>query len=180
MRHHTYSRPLVPVVAHVPCGCWHPLSRSPAGALCPVRPRLGAHSLYDEGRKLMQIIEVNHKTVTNLLKKSVEKSWMGDNLDAWFQFTDGSAVCIHVIETNWNTYVAVDNPDKNSLTSFQDEQGIIGYEDTKGKQQMYTSRTLLIHFDKVRYYYHRNFGYATRQYLAVAEFHYYGGGETWE
>ena len=49
----------------------------------------------------MQIIEVNHKTVGNLLKKSVEKSWMDDNLDAWFQFTDGSTVCIHVIETNW-------------------------------------------------------------------------------
>ena len=127
----------------------------------------------------MQIIEVNHKTVTNLLKKSVEKSWMDDNLDAWFQFTDGSAVCIHVIETNWNTHVAVDNLDNNSPVSFHDEQGIMSYEDTKGKQQAYTDRTLSICFDKARYHYHRNFGYATRQYIPVAEFHYYEEGETW-
>ena len=128
----------------------------------------------------MQIIEVNHKTVGNLLKKSVEKSWMDDNLDAWFRFTDGSAVCIHVIETHWNTYVAVDNLDKSSPVSFHDEQGITGYEDTKGKQQTYTDRTLTINFDKVQYYYHRNFGYTTRQYIPVVEFHYYEKGETWE
>ena len=128
----------------------------------------------------MQIIEVNHKTVGNLLKKSVEKSWMDDNLDAWFRFTDGSAVSIHVIETNWNTYVAVDNLDKSSHVSFHDEQDIVGYEDTKGKQQTYTDRTLSINFDKARYYYHRNFAYATRQYIPVTEFHYYEKGETWQ
>lgn len=128
----------------------------------------------------MRIIEVNHKTAANLLKKSVEKSWMDDNLDAWFQFTDGCAVCIHVIETHWNTYVAVDNFDKSSPVSFHDEQGIMGYEDTKGKPQTYTGRTLAINFDTVRYYYHRNFGYVTRQYIPVAEFHYYEKGETWE
>ena len=128
----------------------------------------------------MQIIEVNHKTVGNILKKSVEKSWMGDNLDAWFQFTDGSAVCIHVIETNWGTYVAVDNLDKSSPVSFHDEQGIMGYEDTKGKQLTYTDRTLAINFDTAGYYYHRNFAYATRQYIPVAEFHYYEEGEPWQ
>lgn len=128
----------------------------------------------------MQIIEVNHKTVANLLKKSVEKSWMDDNLDAWFQFTDGCAVCIHVIETNWNTYVAVNNRDKSSPVSFHDEQGIMGYGDTKGKPQAYTDRTLTINFDTAEYYYHRNFGYATRQYIPVVEFHYYEKGETWE
>ena len=128
----------------------------------------------------MRIIEVNHKTVGNLLKKSVKKSWMDDNLDAWFQFTDGSAVCIHVIEANWDTYVAVDNLDKSSPVSFYDEQGISGYGDTKGKQQTYTGRTLSINFDTARYYYHRNFGYTTRQYIPVAEFHYYEVGETWE
>lgn len=128
----------------------------------------------------MQVIEVNHKTVGNLLKKSVEKSWMDDNLDAWFQFTDGSAVCIHVIETHWDTYVAVDNLDKSSSMSFHDEQGITGYEDIKGKQQTYTDRTLSIYFDKTRYYYHRAFVYATRQYIPVIEFHYYEKGETWE
>lgn len=128
----------------------------------------------------MRIIEVNHKTVSNLLKKSVEKSWMSDNKDAWFQFTDGCVVCIHVIETNWDTYVDVNNLDKSSPVSFHDEQGTSCYEDTKGKQQPFTGRTLLINFDKAQYCYHRNFGYVTRQYIPVAEFHYYEEGETWE
>lgn len=128
----------------------------------------------------MQIIEVNHKTVANLLKKSVEKSWMDDNLDAWFQFTDGCVVCIHAIETNRDTYVAVDNPDKSRGVSFHDEQGILGYDNTKGKQRTYTDRTLSINFDKARYYYHRNFDYVTKQYIPVAELHYYKEGETWE
>lgn len=128
----------------------------------------------------MQIIGVNHKTMAKLLKKSVEKFWMGDNLDAWVQFTDGCVVCIHVLDANWDTYVAIDNPNENGLVSFHDEQGILGYEDTKGKQQTYTDRTLSIYFDAARYYYHRNFGYATRQYIPVAEFHYYEEGETWE
>ena len=128
----------------------------------------------------MQIVEVNHKTVANLLKKSVEKSWMDDNMDAWFQFTDGSAVCIHVIETDWDTYVAVDSLDKKSPVSFHDEQCIMGYEDTEGKLQTYTDRTLMINFDMAKYYYHRNFGYVTRQYIPAVEVHYYEKGETWE
>lgn len=128
----------------------------------------------------MQIIEVNHKTVANLLKKSVEKSWMDDNLDAWFQFTDGCVVCIHAIETHWDTYVAVDNLDKSSPVSFYDEQGISVYEDTEGEQQMYTARTLSINFDTAKYYYHRNISYVTRQYIPVVEVHYYKKGETWE
>lgn len=128
----------------------------------------------------MQIIEVNHKTVGNLLKKSVEKSWMDDSQDAWFQFTDGCVVCIHVIETHWNTYVAVDNRDKSSSVSFHDEQGITGYEDTKGKQLTYTDRTLTINFDTAKYYYHRNFCYVTRQYIPVVEIHYYEKGDSWE
>lgn len=128
----------------------------------------------------MQIIEVNHKTVGNLLKKSVEKSWMDDNLDAWFQFTDGCVVCIHVIETNWNTYVTVNNLDKGSPVSFHDEQGIMGYEDAKSEQQTYTDRTLSINFDKARYHYHRNFSYVTKQYIPVVEFYYYEKGEMWE
>lgn len=128
----------------------------------------------------MQIIEVNHKTVGNLLKKSVKKSWKDDNLDAWFQFTDGCVVCIHVIGTNWNTYVAVDNLDKRSPVSFHDEQGITCYGDTKGKQQTYTDRTLSINFDTARYYYHRNFSYVSRQHIPVVEFYYYEKGETWE
>lgn len=128
----------------------------------------------------MQIIEVNHKTVGNLLKKSVKKSWMGDNLNAWLQFTDGCVVCIHVIKTNRDTYVTVDNYDKKSPASFHDEQSIMGYEDAKGKQQAYTDRTLTINFDTARYYYHRNFDYVTRQYIPVVKIHYYEKGETWE
>lgn len=128
----------------------------------------------------MQIIEVNHKTIANLVKKSVEKSWMDDNMDAWFQFTDGCVACIHVIETNPNYYVVVDNLDKSSLVCFHDEQGIMGYEDLKGEQQAYTDRTLAISFDKALYYYHCNLGYVTRQYIPVVEIHYYEKGETWE
>lgn len=128
----------------------------------------------------MQIIEVNHETVGDLLKKSVKKFWMGTKLDAWFQFTDGCVVCIQVIETNWDAYVAVDNFDKDHIASFHDNQGIMGYEDTKGEQQTYTDRTLSIYFDKARYYYHRNFGYVTRQYIPVVEIHYYEKGEVWE
>lgn len=128
----------------------------------------------------MQTIEVNHKTVANLLKKSVEKSWMDDKLDAWFQFTDGCAVCIHVLDYKRETYVAVDNIDKGSPVSFHDEQGIMGYVDTKGKPQTYTDRTLMIKFDTAKYYYHRSFDYVTRQYIPVVEVHYYEKGETWE
>ena len=128
----------------------------------------------------MLIIEVNHKTVAKLVKKSVEKSWMDDNMDAWFQFTDGRVVCIHVIETSWNMCVAVDTLDECGPVSFHDEQGILDYEDTKGIQRTYTDRTLSINFDKVRYYYHRHFGYTTRQYIPVVEFHYYEKGETWQ
>ena len=128
----------------------------------------------------MQIIEVNHKTVANLLKKSVEKSWMDDNQDAWFQFTDGCAVCVHVIENHWKTYVAVNSINKSSSVSFHDEQGIIGYEDTKGEPLTYTDRTLTINFDTAKYYYHRNFDYVTRQYIPVVEVRYYEKGETWE
>lgn len=128
----------------------------------------------------MQIIEVNHKTVANLMKKSVEKSWMDDNKDAWFQFTDGCVVCIHVIETNRNCHVVVDNLDQSSSVCFHDEQGIMGYEDLKGEQQGYTDRTLVINFDKALYYYHHSFGYVTRQYIPVVEIHYYNNGESWE
>lgn len=128
----------------------------------------------------MQIIEVNHKTVANLLKKSVEKSWMDDNLDAWFQFTDGCVVCIHVIETNRNYHVVVDNLDESRPVCFHDEQGIMVYEDLKGEQQAYTDRTLVINFDKALYYYHQSFGYTTKQHIPVAEIHYYERGETWE
>ena len=56
----------------------------------------------------MKIIEMNHKTAANLLKKSVERFWLDDSKDAWVQFTDGSVVCIHVLDPKWDTYVSLE------------------------------------------------------------------------
>lgn len=127
----------------------------------------------------MQIIEMNHKTVSKLLKKSVEESWTKGK-DAYLRFTDGSVVVIHILENHWNNYVSVENTDVASDVSFHDGHDIMGYITADGKEQAYTSRTLSIFFDKFRYYYHRNFGYVTRSYIPVVEFHYYEKGETWE
>lgn len=127
----------------------------------------------------MQIIEMNHKTVSNLLKKSVEESWTKGK-DTYLKFTDGSVVGIHILEEHWNNYVRVENTDVTSDVSFRDGQDIMSYITADGKEHEYTSRTLSIFFDKVKYYYHRNFGYVTRSYIPVVEFHYYGKGETWE
>lgn len=42
----------------------------------------------------------------------------------------------------------------------------------------FTSRTVSIDFDTVRYYYHENhYNYVKREYLPVIEFHYYEKGE---
>lgn len=124
----------------------------------------------------MEIIEVNHKTVANLLKKSVEEYWLEDK-DAWFRFTDGSTVCIHILEGHWDAYMCVDKFDGNGIVSFHDEQGIMAYWQTDGREELYTSRTVSVNFDNWRYYYHRNFKYVTRQYISVVEFHYYEKGE---
>lgn len=125
----------------------------------------------------MQIIEVNHKTVVNLLKKSVEKYWLDKNKDAWFLFTDGSAVCIHILEGHWDAFVSVEKFDDRDRFTCSDEQSIMSWWYTDGKEHLYTSRTTFITFDKAKYYYHRNFNYVTRQYIPVVEFHYYEKGE---
>lgn len=127
----------------------------------------------------MQIIEMNHKTVSKLLKKSVEESWTKGR-DTYLKFTDGSVVVIHILEGSWSNYVSVENIDVTRDVSFHDGQDILSYITADGKEQAYTSRTVLINFDKFRYYYHRNFDRATRSYIPVAEFHYYEKGETWE
>ena len=55
----------------------------------------------------MKIIEVNHKTVASLMKKSVVEHWL-EKEDVWLKFTDGSIVCIHVLNPKWETFVSLD------------------------------------------------------------------------
>lgn len=132
----------------------------------------------------MQIIEFNHKTVANLLKKSVEEYWMKDK-DAWLKFTDGSVVCVHLLKFNWETYVTLDElKDERGSRSFLDDQSVwqFIYNENEGTgeevAEPYTSRTAAIYFDKVKYYYQENhYNYVKREYLPVIEFHYYEKGE---
>lgn len=121
----------------------------------------------------MQIIEVNHKTAANLLKKSVEKYWLDDNNDAYIRFTDGCVVCIHVLKRAYDAYVALKNLEEHNSKRFADEQSIYWFEREGGDGSTITDRTVSMNFDRVRYYYHRQFNGATRQYIPVIEFHYY-------
>lgn len=128
----------------------------------------------------MQIIQFNHKTVANLLKKSVEEYWLNDK-DAWLKFTDGSVVCIHLLKHSWSAYVTLDklNGERESR-SFQDDQCIWQFiwDEDEDEDEPYTSRTVSIYFDNARYYYHENhYDYTKREYLPVIEFHYYEKGE---
>lgn len=126
----------------------------------------------------MQIIQFNHKTVANLLKKSVEEYWLNDK-DAWLKFTDGSVVCIHLLKHSWSAYVTLDKRnDERDSRSFQDEQSVWQFIWDEDEDEPYTSRTVSIYFDNVRYYYHENYyDYTKREYLPVIEFHYYEKGE---
>lgn len=132
----------------------------------------------------MQIVEVNHKTVAKLLKKSVEKFWLDNDRDAYIQFTDGSVVCIHVLDYKWRTYVALDGRKEteatNNGTSFSDSQEVHLWYTAQGDESLFTARTLSINFDAVRYYINDRVDYPTRQYAPIIEFHYYEEGETWE
>ena len=126
----------------------------------------------------MQIIEVNHKTASSLLKKSVEEHWLNDK-DAWLKFTDGSVVCIHVLENSFYTYVSLDARKENSdpRLALTDEQSIYYFAEGSRNESAFTTRTVSMDFDHVRYYYHRQFDRVTRQYIPVVEFHYYEKGE---
>lgn len=129
----------------------------------------------------MQIIEVNHKTVPKLLKKSAEKFWLDNNRDAYIQFTDGSVVCIHALDYKWETYVALDGRKAtNNATSFTDSQEVHLWHTTQGDESLFTSRTVSIDFDAVKYYISDRVDYPTRQYVPIVEIHYYEKGETWE
>lgn len=126
----------------------------------------------------MGIIQFNHKTVANLLKKSVEEYWLNDR-DAWLKFTDGSVVCIHLLKHRWSAYVTLDklNGERDSR-SFQDDQSVWQFIWDEDEDEPYTSRTVSIYFDNVRYYYHENYyDYTKQEYLPVIEFHYYEKGE---
>lgn len=129
----------------------------------------------------MKILSVNYKTVGSLLKKSVKDFWLDDNKDAWFQFTDGSTVCVHVLNPKWETYVALDGrKKKESATnglSFTDNQDVYLWYTSENEERLFTSRSVIIEFDLVRYYMHDKLDYPTRQYIPVIEFHYYENGE---
>lgn len=129
----------------------------------------------------MKIVEVNHKTVANLLKKKVEEFWLDDNKDAYIKFIDGSVVCIHVLDYKWETYVALDERKEfESGLSFNDGQDVHLWYDKQGVEHLFTPRTVSIYFDTVRYYISDKVQYPTRQHIPVIEFHYYEEGETWE
>lgn len=132
----------------------------------------------------MQIVECNHKTVAKLLKKNVEKFWLDNSRDAYIQFTDGSVVCIHVLDCKWLTYVTLNGRKEteaaNSGTSFNDSQDINLWYTPQGDEHPFTARTVSIDFDAVKYYISDRVQYPTRQYAPIVEFHYYEKGETWE
>lgn len=132
----------------------------------------------------MRIIKVNHKTVAKLLKKNVEKFWLDNNRDAYIQFTDGSVVCIHVLDYKWETYVALDGRKEteaaNNGTSFNDSQDVHLWYTQQGEEHLFTSRTVSIDFDAVRYYISDKIQSPIRHYVEIIEFHYYEEGETWE
>lgn len=132
----------------------------------------------------MRIIEVNHKTVAKLLKKNAEKFWLDNSRDAYIQFTDGSVVCVHVLDYKWETYVALDGRKEteatNNGTSFNDSQDVHLWYTPQGDEHLFTARTVSIDFDAVRYYISDRIQSPIRHYVPIVEFHYYEKGETWE
>ena len=126
----------------------------------------------------MEIIQFNHKTAANLLNKSAEE-WWDDDKDAYIKFTDGSVVCIHALENRFYTYVSLDARKENSdpRLCLTDEQCIYYFAEGSRDESAFTTRTVSMDFDHVRYYYHRQFDQVTRQYIPVVEFHYYEKGE---
>lgn len=132
----------------------------------------------------MQIVECNHKTVAKLLKKNVEKFWLVNSRDAYIQFTDGSVVCIHVLDYKWATYVALDGRKEteatNNRVSFNDSQDVHLWYTPQGAEHLFTARTVSIDFDAVRYYISDKIQSPIRHCGPIVEFRYYEKGETWE
>lgn len=129
----------------------------------------------------MKIVEVNHKTVASLLKKSVVEHWLEDE-DTWLKFTDGSVVCIHVLNPKWETYVSLNERKEKESTangvSLNDSQDIHLWYTSTGEEHLFTSRTVSINFDSVHYYVSDRLNYPTRQHVPIIEFHYYEPGES--
>lgn len=125
----------------------------------------------------MQIIQFNHKTAANLLKKSVKEYWLDDNKDAYIRFTDGSVVCVHQLNNSWEAYVVL-----RECTHIDRDPSVHDGTDTytwcrSDGDGTCTSRTVGLNFDIVDYYLHYSVNYVTRQYIPVVEFHYYEKGE---
>lgn len=124
----------------------------------------------------MEIIQFNYKTAANLVKKPVENYWLEDKV-AYIKFTDGSTVGIRPLFDSWEVYVSLDerdNPDKDK--SVDDAQTVYVFSRKDGDSP-YTSRTVAIEFDTVRYYIHYDVNKAVRAYIPIIEFHYYEKGE---
>ena len=127
----------------------------------------------------MQIIQFNHKTVANLLKKSAEEFW-DDDKDAYIKFTDGSVVCIHAINPTWQAYLLLEKrSDKERANGvfFSDNQSTLLITYTDGTSQPSMSRSVSVEFDNVHYYLSDYPKIVTREYLPMVEFHYYEKGE---
>lgn len=125
----------------------------------------------------MQIIQFNHKTAANLLKKSVEEYWMRGK-DAWLKFTDGSVVCIHAIKPSWQAYVELKKRvGENYGNGFSDNNDTLLYYTSNGEERLFMARGVSIEFNTVYYYYKEQLDSVTREYIPVIEFHYYEKGE---
>lgn len=128
----------------------------------------------------MQIIEFNHKTVSALLKKSVEEYWMKDK-DAWLKFTDGSVVCIHKIKPTWRAYIELDGRESDIAdTGFADTQSTALYYTLGGEERLFMERNISLKFNSVYYYYSDMFDYVTREYIPLVELYYYEKEEEWQ
>ena len=127
----------------------------------------------------MQIIQFNHKTAANLLKKSAE-DWWDDDKDAYIKFTDGSVVCIHAIKPSWQAYLSLEKRSdkaKANGKSFSDNQSTLMSFHTDGTPHPFMSRSVSVEFDNVHYYLSDQPRTVTREYLPMVEFHYYEKGE---
>ena len=124
----------------------------------------------------MQIIEVNPKTISKLIQKPVEKWWLKDK-DTYLKFTDGTTACIHVLNPNWETYVNLETPKNNNHPLFVDTTDNHMYLSPNGNEESFTTRTISIHFDRVRYYINDKLTRMTRAYTPIIEIHYYKEGE---
>ena len=125
----------------------------------------------------MQIVEVNHKTISKLIKKTVKEYWLEDK-DAWLEFTDGSVACIHVLHPSWETYVNLQAFEKGNDLPFVDSTDSHLYLSHNGDEQLFTSRTVSLYFDSVHYYISDKLNYSARTYIPIIEIHYYEEGES--